>query len=557
MRVPEGIPYSEALERWASSLGTPRPAPPGPKDTADLLQCFHPDYQMENHSTLEVGPNRGDRCHMQLADLLQSNSLIDEIDLAGAPVHTTDVLIIGGGGAGCAAALAAADRGARVTLMTKLQLGDGNTVMAKGGMQVAVGADDTPQLHFEDTLRAGQYCAEPQLVAQMVMDGPEIVRWLIQLGMQFDQAGDQPWGDLLMKRPGGASEARIVSFRDYIGLELMRVLRESTTCIPRIEIMPQSPVVELLTNERGHCAGAVGYDITYRRLFLVHASATVIATGGIGRLHLDRFPTSNHFGATGDGIVLAYRLGARLRQLDSYQYHPTGLSHPQHLAGSLVSEVARSAGAHLINGVGERFVDELQARDVVAAAVIRECRRGRGIVRDGCVGVFLDTPGLERSQAGVLQRFGDLLQLAKRCGLNPAETPFLVYPTLHYQNGGVAIDKDGATNVRGLFCAGEVTGGVHGRNRLMGNALLDVLSFGRRAGAAAAAFGFGASHRRVGIDHLADWQRELTLAGLPLGRRSPLLFPKYANFDLRAHARLQAASHPGAEPISEPISESP
>jgi len=117
---------------------------------------------------------------------------------------------------------------------------------------------DTPQRHFEDTLRTGRHCVEPQLIAQMFVDGPEIVRWLIPLGMQFDQAGDQPWGDQLMMRPGGTSGARIVSFRDYTGLELMRVLRETTTCIPRIEIMPQSRVVELLTNERGHLEGAPG-----------------------------------------------------------------------------------------------------------------------------------------------------------------------------------------------------------------------------------------------------------------------------------------------------------
>jgi succinate dehydrogenase / fumarate reductase flavoprotein subunit/L-aspartate oxidase len=550
--VSDAVPYADALSRWASSTRAQVPEPSGPIDNDELLRRFHPDTQDESHAILAVGPNRRERCQVQVAELLQSNSLIDEIDLAGAPIHATDVLIVGGGGAGCAAALTAAAQGVRVTLMTKLQLGDGNTVMAKGGMQAAVGREDTPQHHYDDTLRAGQYAGEPELVAQMVMDGPEIVRWLIQLGMQFDQAADQPLGDLLLKRPGGGSADRIVSFRDTTGLEMMRVLRESVAYAPGVELLPQSPVVELLSNEHGHCAGAVGYDITYRRLFLVHARATILATGGIGRVHLDGFPTSNHFGATGDGIALAYRLGARLREIDSYQYHPTGLAHPRRLAGSLVSEAARSAGAHLINGLGERFVDELQARDVVAAAVIRECREGRGIVREGCVGVFLDTPGLEKAKPGTLEGFGDLAHLAKRCGHDPAEIPFLVYPTLHYQNGGVAIDAGGATNVGRLFCAGEVTGGIHGRNRLMGNALLDILSFGRRAGMTAAALCGGPAHRRVGIDHLAGWQRELTLAGLPLDRRSPLLFPSYANFDLRTHARLKAS--PGTAPPPIPTS---
>ncbi|PDV97849.1 FAD-dependent oxidoreductase [Candidatus Chloroploca asiatica] len=528
-------PYDEALVRYRAGGHRPRPLPKGVLEPVDLLREFHPDYHEEAQARLAVGPNRGERCQAQVADLLQSNGLVDEIDLAGAPVRDTDVVIVGGGGAGCAAALAAAEQGARVTLLTKLQLGDSNTVMAEGGMQAAVGADDTPQLHYDDTLQAGQYVAERALVAQMVMDGPGIVRWLIQLGMQFDQAGSSPFGDLLLKRPGGGSVPRILSFRDYTGLELMRVLREAVSHTPGIEVTPQSPVVELLSDERGQCAGVVAYSIAYRRLFLIRAQAVILATGGIGRIHLAGFPTSNHFGATGDGLALAYRLGARLRELDSYQFHPTGLAYPRHLVGGLVSEAARSAGATLLNGFGERFVDELQTRDVVAAAIIRECREGRGIMRDGQMGVLLDTPGLEAASPGTLARFGGLRHLAARCGHDPAETPFLVYPTLHYQNGGIAIAGDGATNVPGLFCAGEVTGGIHGRNRLMGNSLLDILSFGQRAGAAAAVLRSSLPRRKVGIGHLADWQRELTLAGLSLTRRSPRLFPDYANFELRAH----------------------
>lgn len=531
----DDIPYEDALARYRASSHDPRPLPPEPLAHAELLQQFHPDHQNDAHTTLAVGPNRGAHCHSQVATLLQSNALIDEIDLAGAAVRTTEVLVIGGGGSGCAAALAAAEQGARVTLLTKLQLGDSNTVMAEGGMQAAVGEEDTPQLHYDDTMRAGQYAADRELVAQMVMDGPATVRWLIQLGMQFDQKDGQPFGDLLLKRLGGGSAPRILSFRDYTGLELMRVLREAVTHTPGIEVLPQSPVVELLSDERGQCAGAVAYSIPYRQLFLIRAQAVILATGGIGRVHLGGFPTSNHFGATGDGLALAYRLGARMCDLDSYQYHPTGLAYPRHLTGALISEAARSAGALLINGHGERFVDELATRDVVAAAMIRECHEGRGIVRNGQVGIFLDTPGLEAAHPGTLERLVALQHMAARCGHDPATTPFLVYPTLHYQNGGVAITADGSTSVPRLFCAGEVTGGIHGRNRLMGNALLDILSFGRRAGAAAAARCSGMLQRKVGIAHLSDWQRELTLADLPLERRAPQLFPVYANFELRAH----------------------
>lgn len=533
------IPYDEARRRYQAG-GTPT-LRDDPTPVEQLLKDWHPDHGANARVALAVGVNRGDACQPDLARLLQANSLIDDIDLAGAQVVNTDVLVIGGGGGGCAAALTAAGQGAKVILATKLRLGDSNTVMAEGGIQAAVGADDSPQLHFEDTLRAGHYCAQPELVAQMVMDGPDVLRWLIQLGMMFDlEQGGPMGGRLLRKKPGGASAARIHSYRDYTGLEMMRVLREAVDLEPGIEVWNRCPAVELLSDERGRCAGAVIYNLEWRSFVMVRARAVILATGGTGRLHLNRFPTSNHYGATADGLVLAYRLGAKLRELDSFQYHPTGIAYPPHLAGGLISEAARSAGAKLINGLGERFVDELKARDVVASAILRECGQGRGIERGGQVGVFLDTPTLEKENPGILEkRLVTLRHLARKCGHDPAAEPFMVYPTLHYQNGGVAIDKHGATDVAGLHCVGELSGGIHGRNRLMGNALLDILSMGRRAGAKAAESAGGVLTGRVGINHVYDWQRQLMLAGLPLDQRSPRLFPDYANFDLRADADMR------------------
>ena len=322
---------------------------------------------------------------------------------------------------------------------------------------------------------------------------------------------------------------------------MMRVLREAVDLEPMISVWNRCPTVELLSGDYGDCVGSAVYNLEWHSFVLVRTNAVILATGGSGRLHLNRFPTSNHYGATGDGLVLAYRIGARLRELDSFQYHPTGIAHPPHLAGGLISEAARSSGAKLINGSGERFVDELQPRDIVAAAIVRECAEGRGVQRDGQVGVFLDTPALEREQPGMLaEGLSTLCHLAKRCGLDPASEPFLVYPTLHYQNGGVAIDKDGATNVPGLFCVGELSGGIHGRNRMMGNSLLDVFSFGRRAGARAAERAGSPQAGRAGIGHIYEWQRQLTRAGLPLHVKGPQLFPAYAHFDLRADARLRA-----------------
>jgi succinate dehydrogenase / fumarate reductase flavoprotein subunit/L-aspartate oxidase len=536
--MPSGIQYEQARQRYRPGATPPLRRDPMPADA--LLRAYHPDHGANARVALAVGVNRGEACQPELAGQLQANALIDDVELAGAQVVATDVLIVGGGGGGCAAALAATAAGARVVLATKLRLGDSNTVMAEGGIQAAVGADDTPQLHFEDTVRAGHYCADPQLVAQMVMDGPAVIRWLIQLGMLFDLEDDHPiGGNLLRKKPGGASAARVLSYRDYTGLEMMRVLREAVELEPGVDVWNRCPAVELLSDERGGCAGAVIYNLEWRRFVLLRANAVILATGGAGRLHLNRFPTSNHYGATADGLVLAYRIGARLRELDSFQYHPTGIAYPPHLAGGLVSEAARSAGAKLINGAGERFVDELQPRDVVSSAILRECAEGRGIERGGQLGVFLDTPTLEMENPGILmERLVTLRHLARKCGHDPAEEPFIVYPTLHYQNGGVTIDKDGATNVPGLYCVGEVTGGIHGRNRLMGNALLDILSMGRRAGRHAAQSAGRAITDRAGIGHVHAWQRELTLAGLPLQATAPQLFPGYAHFDLRADAGL-------------------
>lgn len=535
-----GVPYEDALKRYRPGVAPALRS----NDTSvdDLLKNYHPDHGPHARVTLSVGVNRGEPCQPDLAGYLEANALIDDLDIAGAQLITTDVLVIGGGGGGCAAALTAAKQGARVMLATKLRLGDSNTVMAEGGIQAAIGEDDSPQLHFEDTLRAGHFCGVPELVAQMVMDGPDVIRWLIQLGMMFDQEENQPiGGNLLRKKPGGASAARILSYRDYTGLEMMRVLREAVEQDPGIEVWNRCPVVELLSDERGNCAGTVIYNLEWRSFALVRARAVILATGGAGRLHLNAFPTSNHYGATADGLVLAYRIGARLRELDSFQYHPTGIAYPSHLAGGLISEAARSAGAKLINGEGERFVDELAPRDVVASAILRECAQGRGIEREGRVGVFLDTPTLELENPGILaQRLVTLRHLARKCGHDAAREPFLVYPTLHYQNGGVAIDKDGATNVPGLYCVGEVTGGIHGRNRLMGNALLDILSMGRRAGAKAAEPASENNASRAGIGHVHAWQRELTLAGLPLDIKAPRLFPIYAHFDLRTDAGLRA-----------------
>lgn len=240
--MPASIPYEEACRRYKRGV-----TPAMRDDTASvdaLLKAYHPDHGPDARVALSVGPNRGDPCQPDLARSLQANALIDDVDIAGAQLVTTDVLVIGGGGGGCAAALTAAAQGAQVILATKLRLGDSNTVMAEGGIQAAIGEDDSLQLHFEDTLRAGHFCADRELVAQMVSDGPDVIRWLIRLGMMFDQSEDRPiGGNLLRKKPGGASAARILSYRDYTGLEMMRVLREAVDLDAAVAVWNRCPAV--------------------------------------------------------------------------------------------------------------------------------------------------------------------------------------------------------------------------------------------------------------------------------------------------------------------------
>ncbi|MDM8567678.1 FAD-dependent oxidoreductase [Candidatus Halobeggiatoa sp. HSG11] len=523
----QGISYEEALKRYQNDKEHALP------EMSELLRDYHPDYYQDSIVDLKIGPNKGEPCHRQLAETLQADSRIDEADLAGTSITETNVLVIGGGGAGCAAALTAAKHGAKVILATKLRLGDSNTVMAEGGIQASIEPNDTLQDHYNDTLKAGHYQADKKLVSTMVKEAPDVIRWLIKEGMQFDV---NEFGDLLTRRPGGASANRVVYYRDYTGLEMMRVLREAVSN-SNIEIWTNSPAVELLTSETGHCAGAVFYSLEKCTYKMIKAQAVILATGGIGRMHLNDFPTTNHLGATGDGLVLAYRLGAKLRDLDSFQYHPTGIAYPSHIAGSLITEGVRSAGVQLLNGLGERFVDELKPRDYISAAILRECAEGRGILvgdeDDNAIGVWLDTPNMERREPGMmLKRFPKLFHLARRGNLDPTKNPMLIYPALHYQNGGVVIDVDGQSTVPGLYCVGEVSGGIHGRNRIMGNALLEIICFGRRAGRKAALNISARGHKKSTIEHLSRLRRELTLAGLPMDIKSPMLFPTCSNFKI-------------------------
>ncbi len=500
-----------------------------PAERENLLSSYHPDYKAGAYREVRVGANKGGRTVSELADLLESDSPLDA-GMSLVPDHTADLLVIGGGGAGCTAALIAHRLGIRAMIATKLRLGDSNTVMAEGGVQAAVAGEDSPALHFKDAVRGGHYKNDRELLRVLVEDGPEAMLWLCDQGVLFDR---EPDGRLRVKAGGGTSRARLLACEDYTGLDIMRALKESVvhSGIPVIEY---APAVELLSDGEGRCTGAVlqpfGAGENGQRI-VVRAKTVLLAAGGIGRLHFQGFPTSNHFGATGDALVMAYRLGSDLVDIDTFQYHPTGVIYPGFLAGALVTEGMRSMGAQLLNSRGERFIDEMETRDVVSAAIIRECHHGRGIsTPSGKCGVWLDTPMIDVTNgAGTLQaRFPNMVRQFTRVDLDISKQAILVYPTLHYQNGGIRIDASAESAVSNLFAAGEATGGIHGRNRLMGNSLLDVVVFGRRAGEAAARRSREIEHGRLTLDHLARHRVALKEAGIAEPLTGPILVPTYA-----------------------------
>ena len=331
---------------------------------------------------------------------------------------------------------------------------------------------------------------------------------------------------------GGASRRRLHSARDYTGLEIMRVLRDEVRN-RKINYLEFSPAVELIMDDEGRVAGAVLVNLETNEITIVRARAVVMATGGIGRLHIQGFPTTNHYGATADGLILAYRVGAEMVFIDTMQYHPTGVAHPLQILGQLVTEKVRTLGAQLVNRGGEQFIMPLEPRDLVASAIIRECRqRDRGMATPGGeTGVWLDSPMIDiiRGPGTVARELPAMVRQFARYDIDISREPMLVYPTLHYQNGGIHIDPDGATTVPGLFAAGECEGGVHGRNRLIGNSTLDLFVFGKRAGRAAAQFADEVKPAVLTLEHVRHWQQELEQTGLAATRPvSPLILPNYA-----------------------------
>jgi len=508
-----------------------------PDEADEVLKKFHPDYKGEGRRELKVGPSKGDRIPHEFADLLEAWSRInpDYIDLSRVDMET-DILIIGGGGAGTAAALLAEQNGARVLLVTKLRHGDANTMMAEGGIQAASKVEkDSPCVHYLDTLGGGHFKNEPELLSTLVTEAPGVLKWLEGLGVMFSKFPD---GRLHTLLGGGISRKRMHYCSDITGAEIMRTIRDEARNKENITVLEFSPTIELILNEHGHCAGAVLYNLETEEYLIVKAKATILATGGCGRLHIQGFMTTNHYGATADGIVLGYRAGVKLKLLHTVQYHPTGAVFPEQVEGLLITEKFRGAGANLVNIDGEQFVYEREPRDVESAAIIREClETGKGVpTPTGKLGVWLDSPMIDilMGEGTVEREFLGKFIVYRRFDIDIAKQPMLIYPTLHYQNGGLEYNARGETSVPGLFIAGEVSGGVHGENRLIGNSLLDVLVFGRIAGESASGYTRDkAKDGRLSLQHVKDYHHDLEKSGVVTDRVAPILLPDYANPEVR------------------------
>ena len=526
----ESIKKVEATreERIKNVLAGNHPRRMTAEEKEQVLLENHPDHIKEQFSQLVIGPNKGEKVPLELAELLQANPRIkpEKIDLTKID-YDVDVLIIGGGGAGSAAAIMANENGAKTMIVTKLRHGDANTMMAEGGIQAADKPNDSPAQHYLDVMGGGHFKNVPELVYKLVNDAPICIKWLNDLGVMFDKEKD---GTMVTTHGGGTSRKRMHACKDYSGAEIMRVLRDEVQN-RQIPVVDFTSAIEIIKDEKGNAAGAVLMNMETGEILIARAKTVIIATGGAGRMHYQGFPTSNHYGATADGLVLAYRAGAPLLYAYTLQYHPTGAAFPSQIFGALVTEKVRSIGAQLVNCDGEPFMYSLETRDVCASGVIRECRRGNGVdTFDGGKGIWLDSPMIDmlHGEGTIEKRIPAMMRMYLKYGIDMRKQPILIYPTLHYQNGGIKIGDNGMSDVPNLFVAGEAVGGIHGENRLMGNSLLDIIVFGRNAGVNAAAVSKNIdTPEKLTLSHVDDFVKEMADAGIVTDKVSPKLLPDY------------------------------
>ena len=400
----------------------------------------------------------------------------------------SEVLIIGSGGAGCRAAIEVSNEGKEPLIVSKgLSFRSGCTGMAEGGYNAVlklVDPEDSFEAHYKDTIKGGSYLNDPDLVNILTRESPERLHDLEEYGALFDR---QESGEL-NQRPFGAQTYRRTCFQgDRTGHEIMTALKEEI--VKRgIKTIDEVMITSLILNDRDalmpKVIGAIGVDLKTSETIYFQSKAVILATGGAGQL----FPvTSNTTQKNGDGFALAYRAGAELLDMEEIQFHPTGMVHPESKKGVLVTEAVRAEGGRLINSEGERFMSnyddrmELASRDVVARAIYNEIQEGRGSEHGG---VYLTVAHLDPDY--IDEKLETMVIQFEDAGVDIKTKPMEVAPTAHHHMGGVRIDEDGRTTIENLFACGEVCGGVHGGNRLGGNALADTQVFGKRAGFTAA-----------------------------------------------------------------------
>src|SRR5437588_2352122 len=384
-----------------------------------------------------------------------------------------DVLVIGSGASGLAAAVSAQRAGARVAVATKGALQSCNSAKAQGGIQAAFGEDDSPEQHAEDVWRSSHETADRELVEILTSEAPTAIHWLEDLGVEFTREN----GGYRLARCGGATRKRLLQVGDRTGQAITKSLREAVH-VAGVETFPKSPLHELERTRTGWRARCGEHALA--------ASTVVLAAGGrCWRVAEERGELcTNHAGATCEVTQIAIDLGAGVRDFDALQYHPNGGAWPENMQGYSIPETTRAYGAVLLNADGQEFTDSLGPRDAVSQAIVDEVANGKGVeTPDGRPAVYLDTTRVAESDANVSLPY--MLRRYRAGGIDPLRERILTYPVLHYQNGGLVIDADAQTTVEGLYACGEIAGGTHGRNRMMGNSLLECTVFGRRAGRAA------------------------------------------------------------------------
>ncbi|MBV9647847.1 MAG: FAD-binding protein [Candidatus Eremiobacteraeota bacterium] len=399
----------------------------------------------------------------------------------------SDVIVVGAGGAGLRAAIEAAASGASVTIICKSLLGKAHTIMAEGGMAAAIGAVDSRdnwQVHFRDTMSGGKYLNNWRMAELHAKEAPAEIESLERWGAVFDR-NDQ--GGVMQRIFGGHTYRRLVQVGDRTGLELIRTLQDKAVA-SKLTVFMEHTVTKILLRD-GRVCGIAGYEREWGRFRVWKAPAVIVASGGIGRIYS---VTSNSWEGTADGQAIALEAGAELMDMEFVQFHPTGMVWPQSVRGVLVTEAVRAEGGILTNAQGERFMErydpkrlELSTRDVVARSIHTEVAEGRGSPHGGAFLSIAHKPA-EFIKKKLPSMHDQFMEFAK---VDITKEPMEVYPTTHYVMGGIRVDAEtAATNVPGLYAAGEASAGLHGANRLGGNSLSDLVVFGRRAGFAAAQY---------------------------------------------------------------------